>query len=112
MVLYYNKSLSTAQIQCCHKNECNANIERAVQSKNWIHEPISSKELDIVINKVDYMLRMEKLIYKDNVTEASTTGLRSRSFLPEQNLRGAAVIYGPCFSYTLLMLVMSIIFAV
>ena len=82
-----------------------------MQSKNWINQPISSKEMDVVINKVDYMLKMEKLIHKDNATEASTTGLRSRSFLHELNLRGAGVIYGLGFSYTLLMLVMSTIFA-
>ena len=44
--------------------------------------------MDIVINKVDFMLRMEKLIHKDNITEATTTGVRSRSFLPEDDLTG------------------------
>ena len=78
-----------------------------MQSKNWINEPISSKEMDIVINKVDFMLRMEKLIHKDNVTEGPTLGIRSRSLLPEQDLRGAAVIYGLGFPLTLLLLVMS-----
>ena len=107
MILYYNSSLSTAQIQCCYTNGCNENIERAVQSKNWINEPISSKEMDIVINKVDYMLRMEKLIHKDNVTEGPTLGARSRSFLPEQNPKGAAVIYRLGFPHILLLLVMS-----
>ena len=82
-----------------------------MQSKNWINEPISSKEMDIVINKVDYMLRMEKLIHKDNVTEASTTGLRSKSLLHEQDLKGVAVIHGLGFPYGLLMLIISIWFA-
>ena len=79
-----------------------------MQSKNWINQPISSKEMDVVINKVDYMLRMEKLIHKDNVTEATTPGVRSRSFLPEEDLRGAAVILGLGFPHTLLLLVISI----
>ena len=99
--------MSLAKIQCCYTNGCNENIERAVQSKNWINEPISSKEMDIVINKVDFMLRMEKLIHKDNVTEGPTPGVRSRSLLPEQNQRGAAVIYGLGLPHTLLMMVMS-----
>ena len=108
MFLSHNRSLSPAQIQRCFTNGCNDNIERVVQSKNWINEPISSKEMDFVINKVDFMLRMEKLIHTDNVTEATTPELRSKSFLPEQNPRGAAVIYGLGFPNTLLLLVMSI----
>ena len=65
-------------------------MERALESKYWINEPMSSKEMDIVIDKVDYMVRMEKLIHNDSITsESPTPGLRSRSLLPESDLRSA-----------------------
>ena len=66
-------------------------MERALESKYWINEPMSSKEMDIVIDKVDYMVRMEKLIHNDSITsESPTPGLRSRSLLPEVDLRSVA----------------------
>ena len=62
-----------------------------MESKYWINEPMSSKEMDIVIDKVDYMVRMEKLIHNDSIpSESPTPGLRSRSLLPEVDLRSAA----------------------
>ena len=74
-------------------------MERALESKYWINEPMSSKEMDIVIDKVDYMVRMEKLIHNESITsESPTPGLRSRSLLPEADLHSVTGDFRPGYS--------------
>ena len=57
-----------------------------MESKDWINEPMSTREMDIVIGKVDYMVRMEKLVRNESLTtEPPTFGHRSKGLFPEEN---------------------------
>ena len=79
-----------------------------MESKDWINEPMSTREMDIVIDKVDYMVRMEKLISNDSLTtEPPTSGHRSRSLFPEENFRGKAFNHRPGLPQTLFVLSLS-----
>ena len=79
-----------------------------MESKDWINEPMSTREMDIVIDKVDYMVRMEKLVRNDSLTtEPPTSGQRSRSLFPEENFRGKAFNLKPGLPQTLFVVSLS-----
>ena len=65
-------------------------MERAVQSMEYIGEPISKQEMDTIVRRVDYMGRMENMVYNDTVPIHPLSGIRSRSNLGELDMRGAA----------------------
>ena len=80
-----------------------------MESKDWINEPMSTREMDIVIDKVDYMVRMEKLVLNDSLTtEPPTSGHRSRNLFPEENFRGKAFNNKPGLPQTLFLLSLSV----
>ena len=82
-----------------------------MESKDWINEPMSTREMDIVIDKVDYMVRMEKLVHNNSLTsEPPTPGQRSRSLFPEENFRGQAFNHRPGLPQTLVLLSLSALF--
>ena len=91
--------MNAVKVLCCYTNGCNENIKTAERSKELIDEPISAEEMQIFLQKANFILKTERLTFNINISKESERSNReSKMFLPlpvEKNSSKGAKFYQP-----------------